>query len=195
MARSSPSVLLASFCIHAGWSLNFSVPCVPTGTPQGYATLSPHPHPRMRMLPLVSVRGTFGWAYLWSTLLASFLVRGGSTVLDNIAHCSNILICILQLVKGYFSSQYYFITHLDGSWTSKVQDYPHFFSEMGSLVLHCSVLCSQHQVLFDYLATNLYGCMGSIVDHQSTTDACQLQCNRLFQGKCLDAHGSHKFQG
>ena len=68
--------LLVSVCIRTRWSLNFSVPCAPTSTPQGYTTLPPHPHPQMRTLPLVSVRGTFGWAHLWSTLLASFPVRG-----------------------------------------------------------------------------------------------------------------------
>ena len=51
------------------------------------------------------------------------------------------------------------------------------------------------EVFFDYIATNLYGHMGSVVDHRSTTDTCQLQCNRLFQGKCINAYGSREFQG
>ena len=113
-------MLQASVCIHAGQSSNFSVPHVPTSTPQGYTTPSLHPHPQMRTLPLVLTRGTFRWAYLWSTLLALFLIKGSSAVLDNI------IIGILQLVEGYFSSWYHLITHPDDSWTSKVQDYPHF---------------------------------------------------------------------
>ena len=84
MAGSSPSVLLASFCIHAGRSFKYRVPCTPTGTPQGYTTLSPHPYPMMRMLPLILVRGTFGQAHLWSTLLASFLVGGSPAILKDI---------------------------------------------------------------------------------------------------------------
>ena len=86
----------------------------------------------MRMLPLVLVRGTFGWAHLWSTLMASFLIKGGSAVLDNIVPCGNIIICILQLIEGYFSGWYHFITHLDDSWTLEVQDYPHFSQKWGS---------------------------------------------------------------
>ena len=102
------------------------MPCAPTSTPQGYTTYPLCPHPRMRMLPLVSARGTFGWAYLWSTLLASFLVRGGSAILDNIVHCGNILIFILQLIEGYFPGWYHFITYPGQARTSKVQDHPHF---------------------------------------------------------------------
>ena len=78
------------------------------------------------MLPLVLVRGTVGWAHLWPTLLASFPVSGSSAVLCNIALCGNIIICILQQVKGYFPGWYHIITYLDDSWTFKVQDYPIF---------------------------------------------------------------------
>ena len=87
--------LLVSVCIHTRWSLNFSVPCAPTSTPQGYTTLPPHPHPMMRTLPLAPARGAFGWALLWSTLLASFPVQGSSAVLYNIALCGNIIISII----------------------------------------------------------------------------------------------------
>ena len=99
-------MLWASVCIHTRRSLNFSVPCVPTSTPQGYTALSPHPHPMMRTLPLAPPRRTFRWALLWSTLLASFLVQGSSTVLYNIALCGNIIISILRLVEEYFSGWY-----------------------------------------------------------------------------------------
>ena len=78
----------------------------------------------MRMLPLAGARGTFGWALLWSTLLASF--QSSATALYNIALCGNIIISILRLVEEYFPSWYHFITYPGHAWTSKVQDYPHF---------------------------------------------------------------------
>ena len=106
-------MLLASFGIHARWNLNLIVPCAPTSTPQGYTTSPLHPHPRMRMLLLVSMRRTFGQAHLWSILLASFSFWDGLTILEDIAHCGNIFICIFQLIQKYFSGQYHFITHLD----------------------------------------------------------------------------------
>ena len=108
--------------------------------PQGYTTSSLHSHPRMRTLPLAGARGIFGWALLWSTLLASFPVQGSATALYNIALCGNIIIGILRLVKGYFPSWYHFVTYPGHVWTSKVQDHPHFFLEMGSLGSHHSVL-------------------------------------------------------
>ena len=80
----------------------------------------------MGTLPLALVRGAFGWALLWSTLLASFPVQGSSTVLYNIALHGNIIISILQFVEEYFPSWYHFITYLNNSWTLEVQDYPHF---------------------------------------------------------------------
>ena len=85
----------------------------------------------MRTLPLILARGTFGWAHLWCTLLASFPVRGSSAVLCNIALCGNITICILQLVEGYFAGWYHFVTYPDDSWTLEVQDYPHFSQKLG----------------------------------------------------------------
>ena len=63
--------------------------------PQGYTAPSPHSHPRMSTLPLAGARGTFGWALLWSTLLASFPVQGSAAALYNIALCGNIIIGIL----------------------------------------------------------------------------------------------------
>ena len=63
--------------------------------PLKYTTPSPCPHPRMRTLPLAPARGTFGWALLWSTLLASFPVQSSATALYNIALCGNITIGIL----------------------------------------------------------------------------------------------------
>ena len=80
----------------------------------------------MRTLPLALERGPFGWALLWSTLLASFPVQGSTIALYNIALGGNIITSILQLIKGYFPSWYHFITYLGHTWTSKVQDYPHF---------------------------------------------------------------------
>ena len=79
----------------------------------------------MRMLPLALARGTFGWALLWSTLLASFPVQGSTAVLYNIALCGNIITSILQLIEGYFPSWYHLVTYPGHAWTSKVQDYPH----------------------------------------------------------------------
>ena len=119
----------------------------------------------MRMLPLASVRETFGWALLWSTLLASFAVQGGSAVLYNIALCGNIIISILQFVEEYFPGWYHFVTYLDNSWTSKVQDYPHFSLKWGSEDRIVVFYVCDVKVFFDYLATNFYGCMGSVVDH------------------------------
>ena len=78
------------------------------------------------MLPHAGARGTFGWALLWSTLLASFPVQGSATALYNIALCDNIIIGILQLVEGYFPGWYHFVTYPGHAWASKVQDYPHF---------------------------------------------------------------------
>ena len=98
----------------------------PTSTPQGYTAPSPHPHPRMRTLPLAGARGTFGWALLWSTLLASFPVQSSAAALYNIALCGNIITSILWLVEGYFPGWYHFVTYLGHAWTSKVQDCPHF---------------------------------------------------------------------
>ena len=80
----------------------------------------------MRTLPLAPARGTFGWALLWSTLLASFSVQGSAAVLYSIVLCGNIITSILQLVKGYFPGWYHLITYPGNAWTSKVQDYPHF---------------------------------------------------------------------
>ena len=80
----------------------------------------------------VLARGTFGWAHLWSTLLASFLNEGGSAILDNVVLCGNIINCILQQVEGHFSGWYHLITYLDDSWISEVQDYPHFSLKWGS---------------------------------------------------------------
>ena len=79
----------------------------------------------MRMLPLALARGTFGWALLWSTLLASFPVQGSTTVLYNIALCGNNITSILRLIEGYFPSWYHLVTYPGHAWTSKVQDYPH----------------------------------------------------------------------
>ena len=119
-------MLWAYVCIHARRSLNFSVPCAPTSTPQGYTAPSPCPHPMMRMFPLAPARGTLRWALLWSTLLASFPVQGSTAVLYNIALCGNIITSILWLIEGYFPSWYHFVTYLGHAWTFKVQDYPHY---------------------------------------------------------------------
>ena len=78
----------------------------------------------MGMLPLAPARGTFGWALLWSTLLASFHVQSSAAALYNIALCGNIIIGILQRVKGYVPGWYHFITYSSHAWTFKVQDYP-----------------------------------------------------------------------
>ena len=80
----------------------------------------------MRMLPLAPARVIFGWALLWSTLLASFPVQGSAAALYNIALCGNIILGVLRLVEGYFPGRYHFVTYLGHAWTSKVQDYPHF---------------------------------------------------------------------
>ena len=77
----------------------------------------------MRTLPLA---GIFRWALLWSTLLASFPVRGSTADMYNIAFCGNIILGILLFVKEYLSGWYHFITYLGHAWASKVQDYPHF---------------------------------------------------------------------
>ena len=80
----------------------------------------------MRTLSLATARGTFGWALLWSTLLASFPVQGSTAALYNIALCGNIILGILQFVEEYFPGWYHFVTYLGHAGASKVQDYPHF---------------------------------------------------------------------
>jgi hypothetical protein len=51
------------------------------------------------------------------------------------------------------------------------------------------------KVLVVLITTKLNGCIRSVVDRRSTTDAGQLQCNWLFKGKCFHAHHSREFRG
>ena len=80
----------------------------------------------MRALPFAPARGSFGWALLWSTFLASFPVQGSTAALYNIALYGSIIIGILQLIKEYFPSGYHFVTYLGHAWASKVRTIPIF---------------------------------------------------------------------
>ena len=109
-------------------------------------------------------------------------------------------------MEGAWNRKYSEVSpELGGSWSPKnvegIQGWSwkdsKMFSEQKTGCPLCVIVFYVHnvEVFFDYLVTNIYGHMGSVVDHQLTTNTCQLQCNRLFQGKCLNAHGLHEFWG